>query len=57
MILHTLIGEPRGDRSMENCDATMFTSDEPSVPITVEKLGRGEEENRSTWSPLLLIPW
>jgi hypothetical protein len=53
MILHTLIGEPRGDRSMENCDATMFTGGEPSVPITMEKFGCGEEENWSSWSPLL----
>jgi hypothetical protein len=56
MILHILIGEPRGDRSMESCDATTFTGGEPSVPITVEKLGHGEEENRSAWSPLLSIP-
>jgi hypothetical protein len=43
MILHTLIGELRVDRSKENCDATIFTGGEPSVPITVEKFGRGEE--------------
>jgi hypothetical protein len=48
MILRTLIREPRGDRSMENCDATTFSGGEPSVPITVEKFGRGEE-NRSAW--------
>jgi hypothetical protein len=56
MILHTLIEEPRGDRSMENCDATTFTGSEPSVPITVKKLGHGEGKNRSAWSPLLSIP-
>jgi hypothetical protein len=55
MILHTLIEEPRGDRSMENCDATMFTGSEPSVSITVKKLGHGEEKNRTAWSPLLSI--
>jgi hypothetical protein len=55
MILHTLIGEPRKDQSMENCDVTMFTGGEQSVPITVEKFGRGEEEIWSAWSPLLSI--
>jgi hypothetical protein len=57
MILHTLIGEPRKDRSMENWDATTFTGGELSVPIAVEKFGRGKEENWSAWSPLLSISW